>query len=342
MVRQHRSAHDTIASLPLVTREAVVADREAVDRHRSEEARTAVERVLRSRPAAFQALAADGAYERLVGRLAADGHGRLARRVETLRDRIERPWPMVVRIGLSVPDGFEYAAGQYVGLRYGDTSRAYSLASAPSASTPEVCVRRVPDGRLSPQLCETLQVGDQVTLRGPYGELVFDRPSTRDVAFLATGTGVAPFRGMIQTFFEEGRDVIDGHERDVWLFAGAAWADDLPYRQAFRSLAAERDQFHYVPCVTRESAIRAWDGETAYVQHAFLEHVDEDRVTAPLGRPLERWLRDDPADETATPLIDPGALDVYACGVNAMVHELERAARAIGVPDERIVAEGFG
>jgi len=54
--------------------------------------------------------------------------------------------------------------------------------------------------------------------------------------FLATGTGVAPFKSMIDYVFGTGRDEYGGVERDVWPFLGAAWRDDLPYREAFRGL----------------------------------------------------------------------------------------------------------
>lgn len=340
-VRDHRSGHDTIRELPLVTRRARVVARDPVDRHRATEARAAVDRLLARRgDSEARALADREAFDRLRDHLAGTGQARLARRIATLFERIERPFPMTIRLGIDVPDGFDYAPGQYVGLRYGGTARAYSLASSPTRDRVEVCVRRVPDGKLSPRLCDTARVGDRLTVRGPYGELTFGDASTRDVVFLATGTGVAPFKGMIDYLYDTDRHVIDNRERDVWLFLGAAWEDDLPYREAFREYDARYDRFHFVPCLSRESTLRRWDGETDYVQHAFLERVAADRVTTPVGRELEASLDRAASDPDAT--IDPADADVYACGVNAMVHELERAARAIGVPDDRITAEGFG
>jgi NAD(P)H-flavin reductase len=146
---------------------------------------------------------------------------------------------------------------------------------------------------------------------------------------------------MIDYLFETGRDAFDGVNRDVWLFLGAGWRDDLPYRETFRQRQHERENFHFVPCLSREPTLSEWDGESDYVQHALLKHVDPASVTTGLGQRLEEWL-------TATPKsgvearFDPGHVDVYACGINAMVYSLVNAVERLGVPPERIESEGFG
>jgi ferredoxin-NADP reductase len=234
-----------------------------------------------------------------------------------------------------------FVAGQYVGLRYDGTPRAYSLASSPTRADLELCVRRVPGGRLSPQICDELAVGDELTLRGPYGELVLQDHSPRDKVFLATGTGVAPFKSMIDYVFETGRDEYGGESRDVWLFLGAAWEDDLPYLSAFRERHRRHDNFHFVPCLSREPTLSDWDGETDYVQHALLNHTDPSAVTTGLGERLERWLSQRPQSGVAA-RIAPANTEVYACGINAMVYSLVRAADRLGIPGARIESEGFG
>jgi ferredoxin-NADP reductase len=248
---------------------------------------------------------------------------------------------MLARARFDTHTDVDFLAGQYVGLRYDGTSRAYSLANSPTEDELEICVRRVPGGRLSPRICDGLAVGDDLTVRGPYGDLVLGEQSERDLVFLATGTGVAPMKSMLDYVFETGRDEYGGERREVWLFLGAAWADDLPYRAAFRALARQRENFHFVPCLSREPVLSDWDGETDYVQHALLKHTDASAVTAPLGRRLERWLREEPQSGVRA-RIDPSDADVYACGINAMVYSLVTAAERLGVPAERIESEGFG
>ncbi|WP_435176115.1 ferredoxin--NADP reductase [Halorussus sp. AFM4] len=342
-VRDHESQHDAIDDLPLVTRSARVTDVTRMDRDRRAEATAAVARWLEDRGVADEYGPVEGADDcrRLSARLGRDGRPALARRVATLAERFERSGPMLAAVRFRTEADVDFLAGQYVGVRYRGTSRAYSLASSPTEEELEICVRRVPDGRLSPRLCTDLAVGDELTIRGPYGELVLQDPSPRDAVFLATGTGVAPFKSMIDYLFETGLDEHAGTRRDVWLFLGAAWEDDLPYREAFRELHRTRENFHFVPCLTREPVLSEWDGETDYVQHALLKHTDRTAVTAGLGEHCERWLREPPRSGVDA-RIDPANAEVYACGINAMVHDLVRTAERLGIPESRIESEGFG
>lgn len=342
-IREHKSQHDAISDLSLVTKSATVTEVEQLDRNRRPE----VNRVL-TRWLTDDGLQGDyklperpANWASLIESLSQDGHAPLARRVAALKERVERPKPMLVRVRLRTKSDFEYLAGQYVGIRYGNNSRAYSLASSPTRDELEICVRRVPDGRLSPRICSDLAPGDTVTVRGPHGELVLQDASTRDMVFLATGTGVAPFKGMIDYIFDTGYDDVDGDRRNVWLFLGAAWEDDLPYREEFRTLAAEHENFHFVPCLSREAYLSDWDGERSYVQHVLLKHVEESQVTEPLGVQLDRRLQRQP-DSGVSARLDPSDMEVYACGINAMVYSLVESVEHLGVPERRIVSEGFG
>lgn len=131
---------------------------------------------------------------------------RLAGQIGALRDRYERAYPALVRIEFETNEPFDFAAGQYLSVRYGNRTCAYSIASSPTREETELCIRRVPDGRLSPKLCEELSVGDRLAIRGPSGHLLLEDVSKRDMVFLATGTGVAPMKSMIDYTFEKGRD----------------------------------------------------------------------------------------------------------------------------------------
>jgi len=340
-VRDHASQHDAIADLPLITESARVRRVTKMDQDRRAEVTRAINRWVAEAVPAYTPIEGPADWDDLRARLVADGYPEVARRVATLTQRYDRPKPMLTRVELAADADVDFVAGQYIGFRYDGTSRAYSLASSPTRDTLEICVRRVPGGRLSPRICDDLAVGDEVTVRGPYGELVLQDSSPRDVVFLATGTGVAPLKSMIDYLFETGRDEYDGKQRDVWLFLGAAWADDLPYRAAFRRLARDRDNFHFVPCLSREPYLSDWDGETAYVQHALLKHIDETTVATPMGTLLGDRLEEEP-DSDEPPSIDPANVDVYACGINAMVYSLVAAVERLGVPESRIESEGFG
>lgn len=343
----HLSQHERAAQLPLVTKDARVTLAEPMDRNRNDEVLSAVrdqiaavgERSWLSDVDAGSTYRWAALFERL--RAAGASSARLDR-VRTLADRFDRPYPSLLRLRVKADVDIDFAPGQYVTLRVGDTPRAYSLANSPTEDELEFCIKLVPGGRLTSDLFEHVDVGDRVVVRGPNGHMVLDPPSSRDMVFLATGTGVAPFKSMIDYTFETGRDAVDGEPRDIWLFLGCGWEDDLPHREHFRRLDAEHDHFHFVPTLTREPLLTDWDGETDYVQSVFVAHVSEDALA---GARLPEALAD--ARERAPKSgvdarIDPSNAELYACGISAMVATLVRAARSVGVPVSEMQYEGFG
>jgi ferredoxin-NADP reductase len=348
-VPRHLGHHEAAAELPLVTDSATVTDVTAMDENRTTAVESRIRELLAQHDCADVLDAArDGAaidwaaVEDRIADVDLPAHDRDA--LADLRARHERPYPSLLRVRVRLADDteFAFAPGQYATVTFDGHPRPYSIASAPTADDLEFCIRRVPGGRLTSDIFQHLDVGDEVTIRGPNGELVLGDPSPNDLVFLATGTGVAPFKSMIDYVYETDRHVVDGEERDVWLFLGAAWADDLPYRAAFRALEAEQANFHFVPTVTREHHLTDWNGESDYVQHVLLTHVADDAVDpGELPGDLRAFLGEDPVGDVDA-RIDPDGVDVYACGVTAMVESLLRATRALGVPDDRTTYEGFG
>lgn len=354
-VQQQFSQHEAAERLPLVTDSATVTAVEAMDESREDEVARAAARHLRHHGEDHLVEWGDGG-DCATGDGEADGdtdppdidwdRAREVAQAEgyesvlTLSDRHERAYPSLLRIHLDPDTEIEYAAGQYVAITFHRTPRPYSIASAPGAEGIELCVRRVPGGKLTTDLFEALEVGDEVAVRGPNGDFVPEDQSSRDRCFLATGTGVAPLRGMIQYMFGAGTDVYEGESRDVWLFLGTGWRDHVPYREEFRSLAAEHDNFHFVPCLSREQLLTDWDGETDYVQHTLCAYLADDVDGSLPGRLQEHRERDPRTDVDAR--VDPSSLEVYACGTNAMVEPLVDVADEIGVPGEHVWAEGYG
>lgn len=362
-VREHLAHHEAVDDLPLLTESAVVADVSAMDRNRTGEVLAALRTTLdrhgtaeweRDRPTDDDACE-DWLGDRLDDADHLAGETPLDRylpdaeletgtgeKLAALQERYLRPYPSLLRLTVETDEPVEFLPGQYLSVRYEDTSRVYSIASSPTREALEFCVRRVPAGELTSELAVDLGVGDTVTLRGPYGDLLLADPSDRDVVFLATGTGVAPFKGMIDYLFETGRDRHGGEPRNVWLFLGSGWGDTLPYRETFEAYAAERANFHFVPTVSREPYLTDWPGETAYVQHALVKYLD-DGALADVGLP--EAFEPNRETEPAYPIdarIDPSNAEVYACGLDAMVYDLVDAVERLGVPPEHTQFEGFG
>lgn len=343
-LREHMDHHDDPEALSLLTESARVVDVSALDHNRTSEVRRATASVLEDlgRPDLVTDEDTPHVQWKAVTELLDDAADRpLVEKLDYLSDRYHRPFPSVLSIHLREDvEPIDFVPGQYLTIRFHDTPRPYSVASSPNGEELAFCIRRVPGGRLTTDLFERLDPGDEVTVRGPNGDFVMADPSPRDVAFLATGTGVAPLRSMIKYLFEEGEDVHVGERRDVWLFLGCSWKDDLPYREEFRTLARALENFHFVPTLSRESYISNWQGETAYVQQTFVKYLEDD-VDADLAEPLSTF-RDESPNTDVEARIDPTNLEVYACGVSAMVRELVDAACQVGVPEEHVQGEGYG
>ena len=167
-------------------------------------------------------------------------------------------------------DEFPFIAGQFVSIQQlkpdGKThTRAYSIASAPRAGAWfDLCLNRVENGFLSNWLCD-LEEGATVKFHGPHGMFTLRQPH-QDSVFIATGTGIAPFRGMVHWLFERPERHQD---REFWLVYGTRYDDSLYYRDEFLAIEKAHPNFHYLPTLSRGGS--EWQGHRGYVQ----DHVRE-------------------------------------------------------------------
>ena len=143
-----------------------------------------------------------------------------------------------------------------------EITRAYSLAAAPRGDNQfEICLNLVPDGVFTPYLF-ALGVGDPVELKGILGTFVWREPAM-DSILVATGTGIVPFRAMLQR----------PTGRKMTLIYGTRHAENLLWVNEFRELEARRPGFRFIPTVTRPEA--GWAGATGRVQPLLLEALGE-------------------------------------------------------------------
>ena len=165
---------------------------------------------------------------------------------------------------------FNFVPGQWLSLKHTkadgeEITRAYSIASPPAENARfALCLNRVQDGWMSNFLCD-MKDGDEISCQGPFGDFIL-RPPMRDTIFIATGTGIAPFRSMLQWVLA---DPARHQEKQLWLVFGNRTEKDIYYHQEFLELARAHENFHYLPTLSRGSA--EWAGLRGYVQ----EHVAE-------------------------------------------------------------------
>lgn len=133
-------------------------------------------------------------------------------------------------------------------------------------------------GVCSNYMCD-IKVGTEMLVSGPNGKrfLLPVNKDDHDYIFIATGTGIAPFRGMALELLKNPKGPCRG---EVHLLMGSPYTTDLMYDELFRQLEMEHSNFHYHVAISRESA--KGDGRGIYVDRLFEARMPD--AFAPLLR----------------------------------------------------------
>ena len=220
--------------------------------------------------------------------------------------------PEVQHFDFEVPavEHFNFTPGQFVSVVQAgngrEITRAYSIASPRDGNRFSLCLNRVADGLISPFLFG-LPVGAEIDIHEPLGYFTLRHPGHRCV-FIATGTGVAPFRSILL-------DTMQRLEPRINLLFGVRYPEGLLYRDEIERLAQAHPNFRFLPTVTR--ATPDWQGRTGRV----LEHLDE-------------------ALDLQTPQ-ELATVDVYICGLKEMVDDVRRELKARGFDRKQIIYEKY-
>lgn len=172
------------------------------------------------------------------------------------------------RLRLVNPADLAFQAGQFVIVHVPKdgsfVKRAYSISSPPhEQGVVELCIQHVEKGAASTFFWQ-LKEGEPVTISGPHGRFTLKEPLTYQPVFMATGTGVAPFRSMIQHLYHV------NCLQDIWLIFGCRYEHTVLYEAEFKTLASMKHNFHYLPTVSRP---KEWQGETGHIQQTFQKHI---------------------------------------------------------------------
>ena len=214
-------------------------------------------------------------------------------------------------------DPIPFEAGQYMTAGvFADGKlwqRPYSVASAPAVAGTEgyeLYVRLVPVIRFTTLLWR-LREGARLRLIGPKGRFMLEPDDHRTHLYVSTGTGVAPFLGMIR------QTQLTGNPRRTVVLHGVSFAEELGYRDLLEAM--ERDgtyPLRYVPTVSRPRDPRnaGWTGRTGRVE-AVVDDVCHD---------LHLY-----SDRTV----------VYICGNPEMILNVEGALMQRGFPEFHVKKE---
>ena len=179
--------------------------------------------------------------------------------------------------------------------------RPYTPTSLPGTNQFTLMIKRYDDGTVSVYMHER-ERGDEIEIGEIEGNLYL-RETDRDVAFVATGTGITPMMAMLKQYLREGTG-------DAHFFFGERDQEHLMYRETLDQLEAEHGNLSVTYSLSRAEA--DWDGPEGHVQEHLFERLDgvEDR-------------------------------HFYVCGVPEMVVETQDRLAERDVPDEHVFTEGW-
>ena len=141
----------------------------------------------------------------------------------------------------------------------------YSVASWPDGTNKfELIITNLIGGKMCDYLFNDARIGDEVVYRGPMG--VFTLPEDlmeRDIYFVSTGSGISPFRSMINWLYEN-----ETPFKNIKLFFGTRTEKDIVYREELERLQEQMPNFEYIPTLSREKVPGIAEG---YVHKHYLD-----------------------------------------------------------------------
>lgn len=224
---------------------------------------------------------------------------------------IQKPTVDVAVLTLQLPanEVLQFKAGQYIEFLLRDGARrAYSLANPPSKEgTVELHIRHMPGGRFTDHVFGAMKEREILRMEGPQGTFFLREDSSKPVVLLASGTGFAPMKSLLEDAFARKVD------RSFVLYWGGRTRADLYMAELAVQWASEHPNFKFVPVLSEPSEACVWEGRTGFVHKAVM-------VDFP----------------------DLSAHQVYACGAPVMVDSarLDFVAQC-ALPEQEFFADSF-
>lgn len=216
---------------------------------------------------------------------------------------------MIVRLKLPASEHLQFLAGQYLDIVLkGGERRSFSMANTPHDSEfVQLHIRHVPGGSFTDHVFTKMKERDILRIELPLGSFYLREGSDKPIVFVASGTGFAPIKSIIEHAF------MKGITRKMVLYWGARRPKDIYMDALAKQWAAEHGYFSYVPVMSEATAEDAWGGRTGFVHQAVMADFP-----------------------------DLSAHQVYACGVPIMVDSAKRDfVGKCKLPEEEFFADSF-
>jgi len=216
---------------------------------------------------------------------------------------------MVVKLQLPANDVMRYHAGQYVEFILRDGSRrSYSMANAPhNGPGIELHIRHMPGGKFTDHVFAAMKEKEILRVEGPFGSFYLREDSEKPMVLLASGTGFAPIKALIEYL------QFKGIQRQAVLYWGGRRPDDLYMDAWVRERLADMPWLRYVPVISNALPEDNWTGRTGFVHKAVMEDFP-----------------------------DLSGHQVYACGAPIVVDSARAEYSALAkLPPEEFYADSF-
>jgi len=216
---------------------------------------------------------------------------------------------MIVRLKLPANERLQFLAGQYIDfLLKGGERRSFSMANAPHADELiELHIRQVAGGSFTDHVFGKMKERDILRLEGPLGSFFLREDSAKPIVFVASGTGFAPIKSIIESAFR--RNVT----RSMVLYWGARRPKDLYMSSIPETWTREQPSFRYVPVISEARPEDQWSGRSGFVHRAVMQDFP-----------------------------DLSTHQVYACGVPVMVDSARKDFTALcQLPEDEFYADSF-
>jgi CDP-4-dehydro-6-deoxyglucose reductase len=194
------------------------------------------------------------------------------RKLPTRVAAIARPTDDVAILTLQLPanDTFRYHAGQFVEFILRDGARrSYSMANAPHTQGDkpaiELHIRHMPGGKFTDHVFGAMKEKEILRMEGPFGSFFLREDSAKPIVLLASGTGFAPIKAIIEHMR------FKGLARPTVLYWGGRRPRDLYLHDWCERVAAEWPALRYVPVVSDALPEDGWSGRRGFVHRAVIE-----------------------------------------------------------------------
>ena len=172
---------------------------------------------------------------------------------------------MVLHLKLPNSERLQFLAGQYINiLVHDDKPRSFSLGNAPHDDAfLQLHIRNIPGGAFTHHVFTRMKERDILRFKGPLGTFFLREDSDKPIIFIASGTGFAPVKSIIEHALHI------GIKRPMHFYWGARKLADLYQMNLAKQW--ETHGIRFTPVLSEPLEENRWQGKTGFVHQAVLE-----------------------------------------------------------------------